>query len=192
MVSKGALTMIRTVLAAIAATAAVASAAAQPAAPVRPLAVPAAGQWAVVPVGDRTVSYCAMGLRSDEAAPLPGRPQFMIGADDRFAILRVRAAEWSFGAGGDVAVTLVNSEGAEHRPQAVVRGTDLIDVAFGTDPRQVAELARSSHLDIRAEGTIVRLPLLGLADVLPAYRDCLANVGKPAMQRHAAAVATIR
>jgi hypothetical protein len=44
-------------------------------------------------------------------------------------------------------------------------------------------------LDIQPEGAAVRLPLKGLADVLPAYRDCLASIGqpvKPAIQAVAA------
>jgi len=183
MVSKGEFTMCRTAIiatAAIAIAAVFSPAAAQSAAPVRKLAAPApAGQWAMVHAGDRTISHCVMGLRSDAAAPTPGKPQFMISADGEFAILRVRAAEWTFTGSRDIAVTLVTAGGSERQPAAAVHGSDMIDIAFGVAPELMTELAASSHLDIKTEGTIVRLPLRGLANVLPAYRDCLANVGKP-------------
>ena len=101
--------MIRTTLFAFAAIASIASATAQPAGPVRGLHVAPAGQWAVLRMGQDKVSQCVIGLRSDAAAPSPGQPQFMISADDQFAILRVRAAEWSFSGGRDIAVTLALS-----------------------------------------------------------------------------------
>jgi hypothetical protein len=189
MVSKGDLTMFRTVLIAIAAIAAAGQALAQPGAPIRTVHVYAgseAGSWTVAAVGDRTVSHCVMGIRSDAAAPTPGRPQFMLSADRQFAILHVRAAEWTFKASRDIVVTMASGN-SEFQPSAVVRGADLIDVALGHEPERLGALAASSHLEIRAEGTVVRLPLTGLAEVLPAYRDCLANVGKPVVQRHAAA-----
>ena len=104
-----------------------------------------------------------MGIRSDAANPQPGKPQFMISADDQFAVLRVRAAEWSFAGARDIAVTLVTADGAEREPAAAVHGKDLIDIAFGTAPERMAELAASSHLEIRTEGTAVRLPLEGLS-----------------------------
>ena len=88
--------MFRTVLtafAAIAAVAAASSAAAQGASPVRTLGK---SQWEVVKSGQGTISHCVMGVRSDASAPAAGKPQFMITADKDFAILRVRAAEWSF------------------------------------------------------------------------------------------------
>jgi hypothetical protein len=181
--------MFRTVFVATAAilvTALATEATAQPGS--RKLGVPAAGLWAVVQVGEQKVSHCMMGIRSDAAAPEVGQPQFMITADDQFAILRVRAAEWSFAGGRDIAVTLVTN-GNERQPAAAVHGPDLIDIALGVEPERIDELAAASHLDIRAEGTTVRLPLKGLAEVLPAYRDCLASVGQPAKpQVHAFAV----
>jgi hypothetical protein len=129
-------------------------------------------------MGQDKVSQCVMGLRSDAAAPVPGQPQFMISADDQFAILRVRAAEWSFSGGRDIAVTLALADGSEQQPAAAVRGHDLIDIALGAGA-DIGQLAKSDHLDIRTEGTAVRLPLKGLRDVLPAYRNCLAGLGKP-------------
>jgi hypothetical protein len=171
--------MIRTALIAVATLASIASAAAQPAGPVRGLHVAPAGEWAVMRMGQDKVSQCVIGLRSDTAAPVPGQPQFMISADDQFAILRVRAAEWSFSGGRDIAVTLALADGSEQQPAAAVRGSDLIDIALGAD---IGRLAKSDHLDIRTEGTAVRLPLKGLRDVLPAYRDCLAGLGKPEIQ----------
>jgi hypothetical protein len=173
---QGELTMIRTALIALAATAIVTAAAAQPAGPVRSLGVAPAGQWAVVQMGQDQVTQCVLGLRSDAAAPARGQPQFMISADRQFAILRVRAAEWSFSGGRDIVVTLATDDGSEQMPAAAVRGTDLIDIALGAD---IGQLAQSAHLDIRAEGTDVRLPLKGLKEALPAYRDCLAGLGKP-------------
>jgi hypothetical protein len=137
----------------------------------------AAGQWAVVAVGEQKVSHCVIGVRSDASAPKAGQPQFMITADDQFAILRVRAAEWSFTGGRDIAVTLA-ADGHERQPAAAVHGADLIDIAFGVEPDRLNELVSAGHLDIRTEGTVVRLPLNGLAEVLPAYRDCLASVGR--------------
>jgi hypothetical protein len=170
--------MIRTALFAFAAIASVTSATAQPAGPVRGLHMAPAGEWAVLRMGQDKVSQCVIGLRSDAAAPSPGQPQFMISADDQFAILRVRAAEWSFSGGRDIAVTLVPANGGEQQPAAAVRGRDLIDIALGAGAN-IGQLAKSDHLDIRTEGTDVRLPLKGLRDVLPAYRDCLAGLGKP-------------
>jgi hypothetical protein len=171
--------MIRTALIAVATLASIAaSAAAQPAGPVRGLHVAPAGEWAVLRMGQDKVSQCVIGLRSDATAPSPGQPQFMISADDQFAILRVRAAEWSFSGGRDIAVTLALADGSEQQPAAAVRGNDLIDIALGAGT-DIGQLAKSDHLDIRTEGTAVRLPLKGLRDVLPAYRDCLAGLGKP-------------
>ncbi|MBM3530903.1 MAG: hypothetical protein FJX62_22730 [Alphaproteobacteria bacterium] len=181
--------MFRTVLIAIAATAAIGPAVAQPAAPVRSLTVQI-GSWAVAPVGDRTVSHCVMGLRSEAADPAPGKPQFMVSADREFAILHARAAEWTFNSSRDVVVTLAASDG-EHKPQARVLGADRIDIALSNDPARLTELAAAGDLEIHAEGKAVRLPLGGLSAVLPAYRECLASVGKPLVQRHAA-VSTAR
>ncbi len=183
--------MIRNALiaaAAIAASVAATEVAAQGGAPVRTLAA-AEGQWAVVRIGEAKISHCMMGVRSDAAAPAAGKPQFMITADDQFAILRVRAAEWSFSGGRDIAVRLVTSGGQESQPAAVVLGRDMIDIAIGAVPGRMAELAASTHIDIRAEGTTVRLPLSGIARVLPAYQDCVSSVGQPVKpQVHAAAL----
>ena len=170
-------------LAAIAATVIATEAAAQAGAPVRRLDAAPQGPWTVVRAGGETVSHCMMGIRSNAANPEPGKPQFMISADDQFAVLRVRAAEWSFTGARDIAVTLVTADGAEREPAAAVHGKDLIDIAFGTAPERMAELAASSHLEIRAEGTAVRLPLEGLSAMLPAFRDCLASIGQPAKSR---------
>jgi hypothetical protein len=179
--------MFRTVLIAFAAIAAASQALARPAAPVRSLGAP--GTFVVAPVGDRTVSHCVMGLRSDAAAPSPGQPQFMLSADRQFAILHVRAAEWRFSSSRDIAVTLTAGNGDEQKPRAFVRGADLIDIAITGEPERLSQLAAAGHLEIQAEGTTVRLPLSGLADILPAYRNCLASIGTPTVQRHAAAAA---
>ena len=167
-------------LAAIAATAAASSAAAQGASPVRTFNQN--GQWEVVKAGQTAVSHCVMGVRSDAAAPTTGKPQFMITADNEFAILRVRAAEWKFDGARSIAVTLA-TDGNERQHDAFVRGQDLIDIAFGAESERLNELAASGHIDIKTEGTNVRLSLAGLADALPAFRDCLANIGKPAAGR---------
>ena len=174
--------MIRTALiafAAIAATVAASEVAAQSGAPVRKLGLAPAGAWTVVRAGEQKISHCAMGLRSDAANPQPGKPQLMISADHQFVLLRVRAAEWSFSGARDIAVTLATPDGAERQPAAAVRGNDMIDIALGVEPERIAELAASPHLDIRTEDATVRLPLNGLVDVLPAYRDCLARIGQP-------------
>ena len=173
--------MIRAALVAFAAivtTVAATEVAAQSGAPVRKLSVAPAGTWVVLRGGEQTISHCVMGLRSDDANPQPGRPQFMISADDQFVLLRVRAAEWSFSGARDLAVTAVTADGTERQPAAAVRARDVIDIALGTAPERMAELAASTHLDIRAEGTAVRLPLDGLTEALPAYRACLASVGQ--------------
>ena len=183
--------MIRTAL--IAATAilasfAVTAAAAQSGTPVRQAGLTAAGQWAVVRVGEQRVTHCMVGLRSDAAAPQPGQPQFVISADDQFVMLRVRAAEWSFSGSRKIAVTLATAEGKERQSVAAVHGADLIDIAFGAESERMNELAATSHLEIRAEGTVVRLPVRGLAGVLPAYRDCLASIGQPVKNQVQAAI----
>ena len=189
--------MIRAALiavAAIAATVAATEVAAQSGAPVRKLAVTPTESWTVVRAGEQKISHCVMGVRSDAANPQSGKPQFMISADDQFVLLRVRAAEWSFSGARDITVTLgtvtlATAESAERQPAAAVRGQDMIDIAFGPEPERMMELAASAYLDIRAEGTVVRLPLKGLAEALPAYRECLASVGLPAKpQVHAVAV----
>ena len=174
--------MIRAALiavAAIAATVAATEVAAQSAAPVRKLGVAPTGAWTVVRAGEQKISHCVMGVRSDAANPQPGKPQFMISADDQFVLLRVRAAEWAFSGARDITVTLATAESAEHQPAAAVRGRDMIDIAFGTEPERMTELAASTYLDIRIEGRAVRLPLKGLAEALPAYRDCRASIGLP-------------
>jgi hypothetical protein len=128
-----------------------------------------------------------IGVRSDAANPQPGKPQFMISADDQFAVLRVRAAEWSFSGARDIAVTLATAGGVERTPAAAVRGKDMIDIAFVPAAERMAELAASDDLEIRTEGTVIRLPLGGLATVLPVFRACLASIGQPAQpQIHAA------
>ena len=119
--------MIRTVLtalAAIAATVIATEAAAQAGSPVRRLNVAPEGTWSVIRAGEATISHCMIGVRSDAANPQPGKPQFMISADDQFAVLRVRAAEWSFEAARDIAVTLVAADGMERTPAAAVRGKE--------------------------------------------------------------------
>jgi hypothetical protein len=174
--------MIRAALiavAAIAATVAATEVAAQSGTPVRKLTVPPAGNWIAVRGGEQEASHCKIGPRSDAASPQPGQPQFMIAADQQFVLLRVRSAEWSFSSARDIAVTLVTADGVEREPAAAVHGRDLIDIALGTDTQQVTELSGQAHLDIRTEGTIVRLPLTGIAEVLPAYRACLAGIGRP-------------
>lgn len=175
--------MFRTAIAAasIAATAMVPQATAQP------LDV-SAGQWAVVQVGEQKVGQCAMGLRSNAGAPERGQPQFVIIADGQFAILRVRAAEWSFTGGRDIPLTLVTASGHERKPAAAVRGPDMIDIAFGVEPERLNELAAANHLDIQAADATVRLTLNGLAAVLPAYRDCLAGIGQSAGRMTSAAL----
>jgi hypothetical protein len=174
--------MIRAALiafAAIAATVAATEVAAQSGAPVRKLDVTPTAIWTVVRAGEQKVSHCVMGVRSDAANPQPGKPQFMISADGQFVLLRVRAAEWSFSGGRDITVTLATADDAQRQPAAAVRDKDMIDIAFGTEPERTTELAASPYLDIRVEGTAVRLPLKGLAEVLSAYRDCLASIGRP-------------
>ncbi len=174
--------MIRTALitvAAIAATVAATEVAAQSGAPVRTITVAPAGTWIAVRGGEREVSHCIIGLRSDAPDPAPGKPQFMIAADRDLVLLRVRAAEWSFPGARDIAVTLTKADGAEQVPAAAARGKDMIDIALGTDAQKVTELAAQAHLDIRTEGTTVRLTLDGIAEVLPAYRACVAGIGAP-------------
>ncbi|WP_068018263.1 hypothetical protein [Rhodoplanes sp. Z2-YC6860] len=171
--------MIRTVLlavAAIAATAAVTDVAAQSGAPVRKLDT-ASGTWIAVRGGEQHVSHCIMGPRSEASNPQPGKPQFMIAADREIVLLRVRAADWSFSGARDIAVTLVTGDGAEFKPAAAVHGRDLIDIDLGTDARKVMGFAAQTYVEIRTEGTIVRLPLNGVAEVLPAYRACLTSIG---------------
>ena len=167
-------------LAAIAATVAATEVAAQSGAPVRKLGATSTAAWTVVRAGEQTISHCVMGLRSDAANPEPGKPQFMISADHQFVLLRVRAAEWSFSGARDIAVTLATVESSERQPAAAVRGEDMIDIAFGIEPERMAELAASAYLDIRIEGATVRVPLQGLTEALPAYRECLASIGLPA------------
>lgn len=162
---------VLTAIAGIAAVAAASSAAAQGASPVRTFSN---NQWEVVKAGQGTISHCVMGVRSDAPVPSAGKPQFMITADKDFAILRVRAAEWKFDGARSIDVTLTTGK-SESQPGAMVSGRDLIDIAFGSE----SELAAAGHIDIKTEGTIIRLSLAGIADALPAYRDCLTNIGKP-------------
>jgi len=73
----------------------------------------------------------------------------------------------------------VTGDGAEFKPAAAVHGRDLIDIDLGTDARKVMEFAAQTYVEIRTEGTIVRLPLNGAAEVLPDYQDCVASIGNP-------------
>jgi hypothetical protein len=173
--------MIRTVLlavAAITATVAATEVAAQSGTPVRKLDIPS-GTWIAVRGGEQHVSHCIIGPRSEVSNPQPGKPQFMIAADRELVLLRVRAADWSFSGARDIVVTLVTGDGAEFKPAAAVRGRDLIDIDLGTDARKVMEFAAQTYVETRTEGTIVRLSLNGVAEVLPAYRACVASIGNP-------------
>ena len=105
----------------------------------------------------------------------------MISADDQFAVLRVRAAEWSFTGARDIAVTLVTADGTEREPAAAVHGKDLIDIAFGTAPERMAELAafepsRNSHRRNRGPPA-ARGPFRRFCQPI---RDCLAGIGQAA------------
>jgi hypothetical protein len=183
--------MIRTALiaaSAIFAAIAATSATAEPVLPVHKANLTAPGHWAVVRVGEQKVTHCMVGVRSDAAAPQPGQPQFVITADNEFAILRVRAAEWSFSGSRRIAVTLAAGTGMVREPVAVVHGADLIDIALGAEAQRMNELAAAGNLEIRAEGTVVSLPLRGLAGVLPAYRDCLSSIGQPVKNQMQASI----
>src|SRR5262249_11619821 len=79
-----------------------------------------------------------------------------------------------------VSVTLVTAEGGEWRPLAATGGPDLADIQFGKDRAAIASLLASPYLDVRTEEATVRLALDGLAAVMPAYDECMANIGKPA------------
>ena len=175
--------MFRTALIALAAAATVAAtaAAAQTASPVRSSTrAEGSGPWsAPAPDGQPLRD----GLRSDAAAPQPGKPQFMITAETSSPILRVRAAEWSFAGARDIESTLVTANGAERQPAAAVRGKDLIDIAFGTEPERLAELAElepSGDSRRRDRRSACRS---GAFRELPAYRHCLAGIGQPADSR---------
>jgi hypothetical protein len=155
--------------------------AAQPKAPqpLRALSSFASSGWQVVFVGnDERVNHCA--LERESSGPKPGQPKFMFQIDQKWAILTVRAAEYKFTEKKPLTVTLVGSDGGERQPKAATGGPDRADIAFGNDAAELTSLAGLSHLDVRMDGSTVRLPMDGLSTALPALADCMANIGKPA------------
>lgn len=147
----------------------------------RTLASATVAPWQVMWIGnDEKVNHCVLSRGTRAADPVAGEPKFVFLADRQWIILRVRAAEYAFTEKKALSVTLVTAEGGERRPLAATGGPDLADIQFGKDRAAIASLLASPYLDVRTDEATVRLALDGLAAVMPAYDECMANIGKPA------------
>lgn len=175
------------ILSAVVLAAATASAVAQTATPAsapaaqpfRQLASRTIAPWQVEWVGnDEKVNHCivARGTKSDK--PTAGEPKFMFVADNGIAILRLRAATFQFTEKKALKVTLVSPDGTERTPLAATAGPDLADMRL--EPSEMNALLAGAYVDATVDGMTVRLSLAGAKEIVPAYRECMADIGKPA------------
>jgi hypothetical protein len=175
------------ILSAVVLAAATASAVAQtatpanaPAAqPLRQLASRTIAPWQVEWVGnDEKVNHCivARGTRSDK--PTAEEPKLMFVVDHGVAILRLRAEPFRFTEKKSLKASLTLPNGTELNPLAATSGPDRADMKL--EPKEMDALLAVSYVDARVDGMTVRLPFAGAAEITPVWRECMANIGKPA------------
>jgi hypothetical protein len=118
----------------------------------------------------------ARGTSSDK--PTAGEPKFMFVVDRNIAILRLRAAPFQFTGKKALQVRLVSADGTERKPPAATAGPDLADMKL--EPQEMAALLAAPNADATVDGMAVRLSFDGAKEIMTAYRECLADIGKPA------------
>ena len=65
-------------------------------------------------------------------------------------------------------------------PIAATGGPDLADIRFSAERRELDALLATKHLDIRTDGSTVRLSFAGLTEAKADFDQCMANIGSPA------------
>lgn len=137
--------------------------------------------WEVAWIGnDQKVNHCILVRGDFDAAPQKDDPRLMIVADRDNVILRVRATAYRFEAARRIAVTVVTADGAAQTPLAAVAGPDLVDIKLDNERALLDRFAASGQLDVRAEGTAVRLRLDRMGEALKPYDACMNDIGAPA------------
>jgi hypothetical protein len=100
--------------------------------------------------------------------------------DRTWMIARVRDASYRFTGKKQLDLTVITAEGAEMKPAAATGGPDLADIRFSAERRDLDALLASQHLDVRLDGSTVRLSFAGLAAAKADFDACMANIGSPA------------
>jgi hypothetical protein len=139
------------------------------------------GPWEVAAIGnDEKVNHCALTRGTSTAELKPGEPKFLMIVDRTWMILRVRDASYRFTEKKGLPVTVTTAEGVESRPPAATGGPDLADIRLSAEPKDIDALLATRYLDVRTEGSNVRLSFAGLAAAKPDFDQCMANIGSPA------------
>jgi hypothetical protein len=139
------------------------------------------GPWEVAAIGnDEKVNHCALTRGTSTAELKPGEPKFLMIVDRTWTILRVRDASYRFTEKKGLPVTVTTAEGVESRPLAATGGPDLADIRLSAEPKDIDALLATRYLDVRTEGSNVRLSFAGLAAAKPDFDQCMANIGSPA------------
>jgi len=76
-------------------------------------------------------------------------------------------------------VTVTTAEGVESKPLAATGGPDLADIRLSAEPKDIDALLATKYLDVRAEGSNVRLSFAGLAEAKADFDQCMVNIGSP-------------
>ena len=154
---------------------------AAPSQPFRKLEYSRIGPWEVAAIGnDEKVNHCALTRGTSSAEPNPGEPKFLMIVDRAWMILRVRDASYKFTEKKALSVTVTTAEGTQSQPLAATGGPDLADIRFSAERRELDALLATKHLDIRTDGSTVRLSFAGLTEAKADFDQCMANIGSPA------------
>ena len=149
--------------------------------PFRKLEYSRIGPWEVAGIGnDEKVNHCALTRGTSSAEPKPGEPKFLMIVDRTWMILRLRDASYKFTEKKQLDLTVITADGTEMKPPAATGGPDLADIRFSAGPKDVDALLAAAHLDVRLDGSTVRLSFSGLAAAKADFDACMANIGSPA------------
>jgi hypothetical protein len=114
------------------------------------------------------------------SAPKPETPIYFLLVDNQAAILRVRSASFHFAEKGKaLSVTIKTPDGGERKPPSATGGPDMADILLGAHVNFDA-LAAYSYLDIQAADATTHLSLDGMTKALPALKECMGDIGRPA------------
>lgn len=147
--------------------------------PLRQLASRTIAPWQVEWVGnDEKVNHCVVtrGTKSDK--PTADAPKFTFVVDNGIAILRLRAEPFQFTEKKGLKATLTSPDGTERTPMAATSGPDRADMKL--EPKDMEPLFAGAYVDATVEGMTVRLSFAGVNEIVPAWRECMAGIGKPA------------